>query len=98
MSESKSARMEALAIDDGDKGRQGEVPLKYQGTAADRQDMSVLGKKQVLRRQFKFWTMLGFASTVVRREFHDVRSTWVLTVTSPDGRLGVSSAESNNLT
>jgi hypothetical protein len=40
------------------------VSEKYQGTRFDRQDMSVLGKKQVLRRQFKFSTMLGFASTV----------------------------------
>ncbi|KAK5726664.1 hypothetical protein LTR15_002552 [Elasticomyces elasticus] len=41
------------------------IPTKWQGTAADRHDMGVLGKKQVLRRQFKFWTMLGFASTVM---------------------------------
>lgn len=27
--------------------------------------MKMLGKKQVLRRQFKFSTMLGFASTVM---------------------------------
>lgn len=27
--------------------------------------MSMLGKKQVLRRQFRFSTMLGFASTVM---------------------------------
>lgn len=42
------------------------VPDQYQGTAADRREMSMLGKKQVLRRQFKFMTMLGFASTVSR--------------------------------
>jgi choline transport protein len=41
------------------------VSEKYQGTRFDRQDMSMLGKKQVLRRQFKFSTMLGFASTVM---------------------------------
>ena len=41
------------------------VPAKYVGTAADRRDMNMLGKKQVLRRQFKFSTMLGFASTVM---------------------------------
>lgn len=40
------------------------VPKTYQGTATDRQEMSMLGKKQVLKRQFKFMTMLGFASTV----------------------------------
>jgi hypothetical protein len=38
------------------------VSEKYQGTRFDRQDMNILGKKQVLRRQFKFSTMLGFAS------------------------------------
>ncbi|KAK3722150.1 hypothetical protein LTR37_002583 [Vermiconidia calcicola] len=41
------------------------IEVKFQGTAADRHDMSMLGKKQVLRRQFKFSTMLGFASTVM---------------------------------
>ena len=44
------------------------VPKTYQGTAADRHEMSMLGKKQVLRRQFKFMTMLGFASTVSKCE------------------------------
>ena len=41
------------------------VPEKYRGTAADQHDMAVLGKKQVLRRNFNFITMLGFASTVM---------------------------------
>lgn len=41
------------------------VPAQYRGTAADRRDMSVLGHKQVLRRNFSFGTMLGFASTVM---------------------------------
>ncbi|KAK0971669.1 hypothetical protein LTR54_017732 [Friedmanniomyces endolithicus] len=41
------------------------IPLKYHGTAADQRDMVVLGKTQVLRRNFKFVTMLGFASTVM---------------------------------
>ncbi|RMZ07444.1 hypothetical protein D0862_04274 [Hortaea werneckii] len=41
------------------------VPTKYRGTAADARDMKILGKKQVLRRNFKFITMLGFASTVM---------------------------------
>jgi hypothetical protein len=38
------------------------VSEKYQGTRFDQQDMSMLGKKQVLRRQFNFSTMLGFVS------------------------------------
>lgn len=41
------------------------VPLKYRGTTADQREMAQLGKKQVLRRNFKFITMLGFASTVM---------------------------------
>lgn len=42
-----------------------DVPAKYRGTATDQHDMLVLGKKQVLRRNFKFVTMLGFASTAM---------------------------------
>ncbi|KAI7722011.1 amino acid transporter-like protein [Hortaea werneckii] len=41
------------------------VPTKYRGTAADARDMKMLGKTQVLRRNFRFITMLGFASTVM---------------------------------
>lgn len=41
------------------------VPDKYRGTEADKQDMLILGKKQVLRRNFNFVTMLGFSSTVM---------------------------------
>lgn len=53
-----------------DNGSSKEVPHgtideKYQGNSFDRQEMSMLGKKQVLRRQFKFSTMMGFASTVM---------------------------------
>ena len=39
------------------------VPARFRGTAADQQDMVVLGRKQVLRRNFRFTTILGFAST-----------------------------------
>lgn len=39
------------------------IPEKYKGTRADQDDMMLLGKKQVLRRNFKFTTILGFAST-----------------------------------
>lgn len=39
------------------------IPEKYRGTRADQDDMVLLGKKQVLRRNFKFTTILGFAST-----------------------------------
>lgn len=39
------------------------VPSRFRGTAADQRDMVVLGRKQVLRRNFRFTTILGFAST-----------------------------------
>ncbi|KAK4894935.1 hypothetical protein LTR49_028332, partial [Elasticomyces elasticus] len=65
MSKATSAATRASPMD-GEKSLQHSIiPIKWQGTAADRHDMSVLGKKQVLRRQFRFWTMLGFASTVM---------------------------------
>jgi hypothetical protein len=41
------------------------VPERYRGTAQDRRDMLVHGKKQELRRNFKRLTMTGFASMVV---------------------------------
>lgn len=52
--------------EDGEKYEvPGAVAAKYRGTAADQSDMMALGKTQVLRRNFKFITMLGFASTVM---------------------------------
>lgn len=41
------------------------VPEKYRGTNGDKDDMRALGKIQVLRRNFRFPTMLAFASTVL---------------------------------
>jgi hypothetical protein len=40
------------------------VPERYHGTAQDKRDMLVQGKKQELRRNFKLLTMTGFASMV----------------------------------
>ena len=55
-----------LGDDAGEKVFAGSnVLARYRGTDADQRDMVVLGKKQVLRRHFKFITMLGFASTVL---------------------------------
>lgn len=51
--------------ENGSKVVASHISHKYAGTDFDRRDMSMLGKKQVLRRQFKFSTMLGFASTVM---------------------------------
>ncbi|KIW86242.1 hypothetical protein Z517_01637 [Fonsecaea pedrosoi CBS 271.37] len=41
------------------------VAEKFRGTSADKRDMMIMGKKQVLRRNFSFITMLGFASTCI---------------------------------
>jgi hypothetical protein len=60
---------EMQAFDDGFSPKE-YVPKTYQDTAADRREMSTLGKKQVLKRQFQFTTMLGFASTVVSKNVH----------------------------
>ncbi|KAK5134388.1 hypothetical protein LTR08_006568 [Meristemomyces frigidus] len=62
----ETPRVELVGYD-GEKypDETGGVPAKYRGTAVDRRDMVVLGKTQVLRRNFKFITMIGFASTVI---------------------------------
>ena len=41
------------------------IAAEHEGTPNDRDEMRILGRKQVLRRQFNFSTMFGFASTVM---------------------------------
>ncbi|KAI4220842.1 MAG: hypothetical protein LQ349_007988 [Xanthoria aureola] len=41
------------------------VKPKWRGTAQDKKDMEVLGRHQVLRRNFRFLSMLGFGSTLI---------------------------------
>ena len=41
------------------------VDVKYMGTAADRHDMMNLGRKQVLRRNFRFISILGFGAVLI---------------------------------
>ncbi|EAW10459.1 putative GABA permease [Aspergillus clavatus NRRL 1] len=43
----------------------GLVAPKYMGTVADQRDMSALGRVQVLRRNFRFISILGFACTLI---------------------------------
>ncbi|KAL8898221.1 MAG: hypothetical protein Q9207_006820 [Kuettlingeria erythrocarpa] len=43
----------------------GLVEEKYQGTAADRHDMRMLGRIQVLRRNFNFIPILGFSTVLI---------------------------------
>lgn len=65
LSEPEMALDEAILMDDKHGIASPSVAPKYQGTNADKQDMMTLGKKQVLRRNFRFITMLGFGSTVI---------------------------------
>ncbi|KAI6820140.1 amino acid transporter-like protein [Hortaea werneckii] len=53
---------------------EGAVAKKWQGTAADRRDMSALGRVQELRRNFQFLGILGFACTLI--------ATWEVIVTT----------------
>ncbi|XHG04932.1 hypothetical protein AWENTII_008186 [Aspergillus wentii] len=43
----------------------GNVPAKYRGTTADKLDMSALGREQVLRRNFRFISIVGFGCTLI---------------------------------
>ncbi|PYI03375.1 amino acid permease [Aspergillus sclerotiicarbonarius CBS 121057] len=51
----------------------GLVAPKYMGTIRDQRDMSALGRVQVLRRNFKFVSILGFGCTLI--------STWEVILT-----------------
>lgn len=41
------------------------VKPKWRGTSHDRMEMETLGRNQVLRRNFRFLSMLGFGSTLI---------------------------------
>ncbi|PQE28242.1 amino acid permease protein [Rutstroemia sp. NJR-2017a WRK4] len=43
----------------------GQVEERWRGTRTDKHDMEILGKKQVLRRNFHFISILGFSSAVM---------------------------------
>ncbi|TGO51541.1 hypothetical protein BCON_0159g00180 [Botryotinia convoluta] len=61
IAESNGQEMEKKGID----GIPGQVAEKWRGTQSDKHDMAVLGKKQELRRNFKFINMLGLSSTAI---------------------------------
>lgn len=61
----ESLRADAHSSAGDEKVVSSNVPEKYRGTSTDRHDMLVLGKSQVLRRNFNFITILGFGSTVL---------------------------------
>jgi len=58
-------QVRAAYDNDGDAYELAEAPVakKWQGTAADRKDMSQLGRVQELRRNFQFLSILGFGCT-----------------------------------
>ncbi|KAB8068941.1 amino acid transporter [Aspergillus leporis] len=41
------------------------VPAKYRGTVKDKADMSALGREQVLRRNFRYISIVGFGCTLI---------------------------------
>ncbi|KAL4776113.1 amino acid/polyamine transporter I [Aspergillus nidulans var. acristatus] len=51
----------------------GTVAPKYMGTVVDQRDMNAMGRVQVLRRNFRFISILGFACTLI--------STWEVILT-----------------
>ncbi|KAK0511157.1 hypothetical protein JMJ35_006709 [Cladonia borealis] len=59
--------------DEEDPNHVSHVAPKYLGTATDQRDMSVLGRQQVLRRNFRFISIVGFGCTLI--------STWEVLLT-----------------
>ncbi|KAI1971601.1 hypothetical protein LOZ51_006761 [Ophidiomyces ophidiicola] len=59
------AEMLAAQAPDDELAGNGHVESKYMGTVADRREMNALGKSQVLRRNFRFISILGFGSTLI---------------------------------
>ncbi|PYH96799.1 amino acid permease [Aspergillus ellipticus CBS 707.79] len=59
--------------ENGEYSSKGLVAPKYMGTARDQHDMSSLGRVQVLRRNFRFISILGFGCTLI--------STWEVILT-----------------
>ncbi|KAL2870823.1 putative GABA permease [Aspergillus lucknowensis] len=49
----------------GGRSPMGFVAPEYMGTVADQYDMSSMGRVQVLRRNFRFISILGFACTLI---------------------------------
>lgn len=60
--------------DDGFEMAEGVVARKWQGTSADRKDMTQLGRVQELRRNFQFLSILGFGCTLI--------ATWEVIITT----------------
>ncbi|KAJ5937266.1 hypothetical protein N7454_004921 [Penicillium verhagenii] len=52
-------------VEDFQKAPKGLVAPRYMGTVADQRDMSALGRVQVLRRNFRFISIVGFGCTLI---------------------------------
>ncbi|KAJ5518554.1 Amino acid/polyamine transporter I [Penicillium expansum] len=50
---------------DEEYAQKGLVEPRYMGTLADRRDMNALGRVQVLRRNFRFVSIVGFGCTLI---------------------------------
>lgn len=72
----KSGPIETAFAHDEEDSYEMNAPVakKWQGTVADRQDMSALGRVQELRRNFRFISILGFGCTLI--------STWEVIITT----------------
>ncbi|KAJ5772912.1 hypothetical protein N7457_007808 [Penicillium paradoxum] len=52
-------------LDDEEYAQKGLVEPQYMGTLADQRDMNALGRVQVLRRNFRFISIVGFGCTLI---------------------------------
>ncbi|KAI4112532.1 MAG: hypothetical protein LQ345_006331 [Seirophora villosa] len=73
MSKSNQGYVQTAALRKGDQSSEdgqldeftATVADKWQGTVADKHDMVMLGRSQVLRRNFSFISILGFSSVLI---------------------------------
>ncbi|KAI4090303.1 MAG: hypothetical protein LQ344_004851 [Seirophora lacunosa] len=73
MSKSNQGYVQTAALRKGDQSSEdgqldeftSTVADKWQGTVADKHDMVMLGRSQVLRRNFSFISILGFSSVLI---------------------------------
>lgn len=69
----KNNKVETYAVENGVDQRPMDeldptgvlVKPKWRGTSYDKTEMETLGRKQVLRRNFQFLSMVGFGSTLI---------------------------------
>ncbi|EED24126.1 GABA permease, putative [Talaromyces stipitatus ATCC 10500] len=63
--DTETSKSSAWVQTDVEEMNQYHVPAKYLGNGADKRDMSALGREQVLRRNFRFISILGFGCTLI---------------------------------